>query len=33
VATAVMADAAVSPAAQEGIQAFLQKRAADFGGK
>jgi hypothetical protein len=31
--TSVMADAAVSPAAQEGIQAFLQKRTADFGGK
>jgi hypothetical protein len=31
--TSVMADAVVSPAAQEGIEAFLQKRAADFSGK
>jgi enoyl-CoA hydratase/carnithine racemase len=31
--SSVMADAVVSPAAQEGIEAFLQKRAADFGGK
>lgn len=32
-ATAVMADAAVSPEAQEGIRAFLDKRPPDFGGR
>jgi enoyl-CoA hydratase/carnithine racemase len=30
-ASAVMADAAVSDVAQEGIRAFLEKRAPDFG--
>jgi len=32
-ATAVMADAAVSAEAQEGIRAFLEKRPPDFGGR
>jgi len=32
-ASAVMADAAVSDVAQEGIQAFLAKRTPDFGGR
>jgi len=32
-ATAVMADAAVSAEAQEGISAFLEKRPPDFGGR
>ncbi len=32
-ASAVMADAALSDVAQEGIQAFLQKRTPDFGGR
>ena len=32
-ASAVMADAVVSPEAQEGIRAFLDKRSPDFGGR
>ena len=32
-ASAVMADAVVSDVAQEGIAAFLEKRAPDFGGR
>jgi enoyl-CoA hydratase/carnithine racemase len=32
-ASAVMADAVVSDVAQEGIQAFLDKRHPDFGGR